>query len=696
MKIEGEVASLPGVKEAVIDLISQKLTVKIDQDGKISYEQLLQEITRLVQQHEPDVKVLNFADNHKTHTQEEHHHHHHHHGQEAGMKLIRLLAGGFLFLCGLIFSHFLSEIHLIGNVLLMVSYLLLGYDVIFSAARNILKGRVFDENFLMSLSTLCALAIGELPEAVAVMLFYQVGEFAQDLAVDRSRKSISSLMDLRPDTATCLQEGKERRVDASQVQIGDILVLKPGEKLPLDGVIVEGNSSLDTRALTGESLPKTVSLGDEVLSGSVNLQGRLLIRVTRNFSESTAGKIMELVENASSQKAPTERFITKFARYYTPVVVILALLLAILPPLFLGGNWPLWLHRACVFLVISCPCALVISVPLAFFGGIGAASGHGVLIKGGNHLESLAKLDTVVFDKTGTLTHGNFEVSGLFPAKGYSEEELLRFAVLAEEGSDHPIARSVKKAFQNPVSSALVHSFYELPGLGVEAVSEEGLILVGNEAWMQERKIDSVTCSLAGTKVYVAKDGQYLGCVLVRDQIKKESILAVEKLRHLGVRNLVMLTGDEEAIAAEVAKQLGLDAFQAGLLPQEKVAAVEKLLQTKRDHKKLAFVGDGINDAPVLALSDVGIAMGGLGSDAAIEAADVVLMTDDPAKLPLAITLARETEKIVWQNILFALGAKGLLLILGAFGLAGMWLAVFGDVGVALLAVCNSMRVLKK
>ena len=548
----------------------------------------------------------------------------------------------------------------------------------------------------MSVSTIGAFAIGEYPEAVAVMLFYQVGEFFQSLAVKRSRKSISDLMDIRPDSATVKRNGVLQVVSPESVAVGEIIVVKPGEKIPLDGIVVDGESMLDTKALTGESVPRSIRKGDEALSGCINQSGLLTLKVTKSFGESTVSKITDLVENASARKAPTENFITTFARYYTPVVVGMAAVLAIIPPLVLGGGWSEWLRRGFVFLIVSCPCALVISIPLTFFGGIGAASKRGVLVKGSNYLEALNKVSVVVFDKTGTLTKGVFEVANIIPAAGYQKEQVLEYAAQAESYSNHPIAKSILATYGKPIDQKQFSGFEEISGHGISVMVQGKKVLAGNSKLMESEKIAYAACDAAGTKFYVAADGSYVGCILIADEVKPDSKCAIAELKKIGVEKTVMLTGDDERIGKSVADELGLDAYYAQLLPDQKVEKLEMLDKQKRQGSKLAFVGDGINDAPVLARADVGIAMGGLGSDAAIEAADVVLMTDEPSKLVEAIDVAKATKRIVMQNIVIALGIKSVFLVLGALGMAGMWEAVFGDVGVTIIAVLNAMRILKK
>ena len=579
---------------------------------------------------------------------------------------------------------------------LIVAYVILGWDVVWQAVKNITRGQVFDEHFLMSVSTIGAFAIGEYPEAVAVMLFYQVGEFFQSLAVKRSRKSISDLMDICPDSATVKRNGVLQVVSPESVAVGEIIVVKPGEKIPLDGIVVDGESMLDTKALTGESVPRSIRKGDEALSGCINQSGLLTLKVTKSFGESTVSKITDLVENASARKAPTENFITTFARYYTPVVVGMAAVLAIIPPLVLGGGWSEWLRRGFVFLIVSCPCALVISIPLTFFGGIGAASKRGVLVKGSNYLEALNKVSVVVFDKTGTLTKGVFEVANIIPAAGYQKEQVLEYAAQAESYSNHPIAKSILATYGKPIDQKQFSGFEEISGHGISVMVQGKKVLAGNSKLMESEKIAYAACDAAGTKFYVAADGSYVGCILIADEVKPDSKCAIAELKKIGVEKTVMLTGDDERIGKSVADELGLDAYYAQLLPDQKVEKLEMLDKQKRQGSKLAFVGDGINDAPVLARADVGIAMGGLGSDAAIEAADVVLMTDEPSKLVEAIDVAKATKRIVMQNIVIALGIKSVFLVLGALGMAGMWEAVFGDVGVTIIAVLNAMRILKK
>ena len=576
-----------------------------------------------------------------------------------------------------------------------IPYGIVGWDIVFKAFRGIRNRQVFDENFLMTIATFGAAAIGQYEEAVAVMLFYQVGELFQNYAVNRSRQSIADLMDICPEYANMEEDGQLKQVDPDDVQVGDIIVIKTGERIPLDGRVVSGESMVDTSALTGESVPRRVAAGDEIISGCVNGSGLLRVEVTKEFEDSTVAKILELVENASSKKAHVENFITRFARYYTPAVVIAAALLAVLPPLFMGQHWAEWVRRACTFLVISCPCALVISVPMSFFSGIGSASRRGVLIKGSNFLEALSGLNTIVFDKTGTLTKGEFKVTELLPADGIESGELLRLAALAESYSDHPISRSIREAWREAADMTRIADAKELAGRGISVTVDGQLVLAGNERLMEEMKVAYKPCSSIGTVVYLAKDGLYQGAVVISDTIKEGAKEAIQSLKKLGVSRTVMLTGDREETGKAVAERLGLDEVHAQLLPGDKVARVETLLGEMTGKEKLAFVGDGINDAPVLSRADIGIAMGSMGSDAAIEAADVVLMDDDPAKIADAVRISRKTMAIVKQNIVFALGVKALVLILGAFGAANMWAAVFADVGVSVIAILNAMRALK-
>lgn len=579
--------------------------------------------------------------------------------------------------------------------LYLIPYFIIGWDVLWKAVRNIAHGQVFDENFLMAIATIGAFCVGEYPEGVAVMLFYQVGELFQSYSVGRSRQSIAALMDIRPDYANLEKtDGAFEQVDPEDVKIGDIIVVKAGEKVPLDGVVVEGVSSLNTSALTGESVPRSVKPGKEVISGCINMNGLLRVKVTKEFGESTVAKILDLVENSSSKKAKSENFITKFARYYTPVVVIGAALLAVVPPLILGGGWNDWIGRALIFLVISCPCALVISIPLTFFGGIGGASKKGILVKGGNYLEALSETEIMVFDKTGTLTRGTFQVSAVHPGK-ISENHLLELAAIAEAFSDHPISKSLREAYGIEIDTSRVSGVKEISGHGVKANVDGKTIWVGNGKLMEMAGAKWRDCHLHGTVIHVSEGSEYMGHIVISDEIKDDAAQAIQELKKLGVRKTVMLTGDKAQVAQAVAQQLGVDEVHAELLPGDKVAQVESLLKEKSGKGKLAFVGDGINDAPVLSRADIGIAMGGLGSDAAIEAADIVLMDDQPSKIATAIGVSKKTLRLVKENIVFALAVKALFLALGAFGLANMWEAVFADVGVSVIAILNASRALK-
>ena len=583
----------------------------------------------------------------------------------------------------------------INNSIFIVSYIIVGFEILRKAVRNIFRGKVFDENFLMSIATLGAFAIGEFPEAVAVMLFYQVGELFQDYAVDKSRKSIASLMDIRPDYANVIKDGKEEKVSPDTVQIGDTIVIKPGEKVPLDGVVIDGKTSLDTKALTGESVPRGVEEGEQVLSGCINLNSVIKVEVTKKYGESTLSKILDLVENASSKKAKSENFITKFAQYYTPIVVIIAVILAIVPPLIIeGANFQEWLYRALSFLVVSCPCALVISIPLSFFGGIGGASKMGVLVKGSNYLEALSNAEIMVFDKTGTLTEGVFEVQNVEPIE-ISKEELLKVAAYAEYYSNHPISKSIKKAYNKEIDEKEIIDSQEISGKGIEAKIGNQAVLAGNEKLMNEKCIEYTKCTHLGSVVYVAIDGKYVGHIVIADKIKEDAKITIDELKKNNIKQTVMLTGDRKNIGEAVAKEIGIDKVYAELLPDGKVEKVEELLKAKSEKGKLAFVGDGINDAPVLAMADIGIAMGGLGADSAIEAADIVIMTDQPSKIISAMKLSKKTMRIVKENIIFAIAVKILVLVLTAVGLSSMWQAVFADVGVSVIAILNALRALR-
>ena len=612
--------------------------------------------------------------------------------RKMSKQLIKIIISLLLVVISLLLKF---DTELYSNILYVIAYIIVGYDIVLKAVRNIFKGKVFDENFLMTVATIGAFCIGEFPEAVAVMLFYQIGELFQSYAVDRSRKSVASLMDIRPDYANVYREDEIERVDPDEVNIGEIILVKPGEKIPLDGIVVDGESMLNTQALTGESVPRKVTVNDEVLSGCINNDGILKIKVSKEFEESTVSKILDLVENASSRKSKSENFISKFAKYYTPIVVIVSVALAVIPPLVIKeALFSDWLYRALSFLVVSCPCALVISIPLSFFGGIGAASKIGVLIKGSNYLEALASAEIVVCDKTGTLTEGVFKVQKI-KAIGYSDDELLRYAAYAEGFSNHPISISLKQAYNKEINEKLVTETQEISGKGVLAKVDGKMVLVGNEKIMKEYNIRFQKSEETGTIVYVAINDEFAGTILIADKIKEDSYKAVKLFKNNNVKKVVMLTGDRDNISESVANELNLDAYHAELLPQDKVSWVEKLMTQKSSGGKLIFVGDGINDAPVLALSDIGIAMGGLGSDAAIEAADVVIMTDEPSKIANSVQISKKTMRIVKQNIVFAIAVKIGVLILSAFGVSTMWEAVFADVGVSVLAIVNALRVLR-
>nr|WP_300095078.1 heavy metal translocating P-type ATPase [Sedimentibacter sp.] len=601
----------------------------------------------------------------------------------------RLVLSSIFFAAALIIN-----IEILKIIFFVVSYLFAGYDVVNSAFRNILRGDVFDENFLMAVASLGAFAIGEAPEGVAVMLFYQIGELFQSYAVGQSRKSITALMDIRPDYANVKTEDGLVVMDPEEVKPGDIIVVKPGEKVPLDGIVIDGSSMLDTSALTGESVPREIIAGSDLLSGCININGLVTARVTKEFEESTVSKILDLVENAGSKKSKSEQFITKFARYYTPTVVIIAALLAVVPPLIIKeATFSQWIYRALSFLVVSCPCALVISVPLSFFGGIGGASKKGILVKGSNYLEALANTEIVVFDKTGTLTKGVFNVQEIHP-EGISEQELLELTAYAENYSNHPISSSLKRAYKKEINAERISNVEEIPGHGVTAVIDTRKVAAGNVKLMEKMGIDYNRNEFSGTVVHVAVDGTYAGLIVIADEVKEDSKNAISKLKNVNIKQIVMLTGDTLRAGEKAAMELGLDKVYAELLPADKVEKVEELLAEKSLKGRLAFVGDGINDAPVLARADIGIAMGGLGSDAAIEAADIVIMTDEPSKIATAIKISQKTLKIASQNIIFAIGIKLAILLLSAMGYASMWAAVFADVGVAVIAILNSFRAL--
>jgi Cd2+/Zn2+-exporting ATPase len=678
-KMQKRIRKLEGVNAAFIDFATQKLSIEI---GGGQLDKIIGEASRIVKQYEPEIVISEATMAKKPALEKEPA------SKKAILRYALIGVGAVIFAAGMIFE-FARQIEL---ALFLVAYLLIGGDVVWKALKNISGGQVFDENFLMSVATVGAFAIGEYPEGAAVMLFYKIGEIFEHIAVGRSRKSITALMDIRPDYANLWAGEKLKRVSPEEVEIGALIAVRPGEKVPLDGIVTDGRSALDTSALTGESLPRDVEPGDEVLSGSVNKNGLLTIRVAKAFGESTVSKILELVQSASSRKSKVENFITKFARYYTPAVVFMAAALAVIPPLVIpGAAFSEWLSRALVFLVVSCPCALVISIPLSFFGGIGGSSRNGILVKGSNYLEALNNVDTVVFDKTGTLTQGVFTVTDIVAADGFSQEELLRFAAQAESASTHPIAASIRKAYGKELN--IPDKIEELAGFGVRAEIDGRTILAGNTKLLTG--VGFAATDAPGTVVYVAADDSYAGHIVISDTVKPDGRQAIAALKRAGVRKTVMLTGDNRATGERTAAELGIDKVFSELLPHQKVEKLEELERGKTSKGTLVFVGDGINDAPVLARADVGIAMGGVGSDAAIEAADVVLMTDEPSKVAVAIQIARKTKTIVWQNVIFALGVKAVILVLGAVGIANMWSAVFGDVGVAIIAILNATRAMR-
>lgn len=687
-KIERESNNIGGVKSAVVDFVSTKLIIEIDNPSKQS--DIIDKIKEIVNKYEPDVNVIVLEAKNKGSKE---HTHDHEDNSPIKKEIIKFIVGAAIF--GVATAMKLpSTLEL---VLYLISYVIVGGKVVLRAFNNIRRGQIFDENFLMSIATIGAFLIGENAEGVAVMLFYQVGEIFQSIAVNRSRKSISALMDIRPDFANLKVGDELRKVDPEEVSIGDIIIVKAGEKVPLDGKVIEGYSMVDTSALTGESVPREVVVGDSVLGGVINNNGLLTIEVEKEFGDSTVAKILDLVQNASSNKAPTEDFITKFARYYTPAVVFAAIALAIIPPFIIeGATFSEWIYRALAFLVVSCPCALVVSIPLGFFGGIGGASRNGILVKGGNYLEALNNVEVIVFDKTGTLTKGIFKVTEVKPHKDISKDELIKLVAHAESYSNHPIATSIISAYGKEINKELINDYEEVLGHGVKVTVEGKEVLAGNNKLMIKENIPYKQFESIGTVVYVAVDKKYAGYIVISDEVKEDSAKAIKALKAMGIKKTVMLTGDNKTVASKISKELGLDEVHAELLPDQKVEKLEFLDAQKSSKGKLVFVGDGINDAPVLARADIGIAMGGVGSDAAIEAADVVIMTDEPSKIVTAIKIARKTRTIVMQNIVLALGIKAILLVLIAMGLGTMWEAVFGDVGVTLLAVLNSMRALKK
>lgn len=685
-KMEEAASQVPGVEELRINFLTKTMSLTASEDH---FEQVAQNVMAACQRVEPECRVCEVKQDTAAHHGHGHAHGHDHEEGEEHHSLALIGVGAVLFVAGLLLPEGLWR-----WAALIAAYVVAGGEVLLRAAKNILRGQVFDENFLMAVASLGAMLMGEATEAVAVMLFYQIGEWFQDRAVDKSRASIAQLMDIRPDHANhVLADGSVEVVPPQSLKAGDILLVKPGERIPLDGIILEGTSTLNTSALTGESIPRDVAEGDTVLSGCVNQTGVLRLRATGAYESSTVARILRLVEDSGERKAGTERFITRFARWYTPAVCLAALLLALVPPLFVG-EWTEWIKRALTFLVISCPCALVISVPLTFFGGVGGASRRGVLIKGANYLEQLAKTDIAVFDKTGTLTRGTFEVTAIHPNQ-ITEEELLELAALAESYSDHPISASLRAAWNRALDKNRVTDVQEIAGRGIHALVDGRSVYAGNERLMADVHVESRPCHRQGTIVHVALDGVYMGHIVIADRVKEGSAEAIAELKALGVARTVMLTGDQSAVAQSVAKELGVDEVHAELLPGDKVEQVERLMKQKPEGAMLAFVGDGINDAPVLRRADLGIAMGGVGSDAAIEAADIVLMDDDPRKLPCAIRIARHTLRIANQNIIFALSVKAIILVMGAMGLANMWLAVFADVGVSFLAILNAMRAMR-
>ncbi|MDU7947492.1 MAG: heavy metal translocating P-type ATPase [Clostridium sp.] len=739
-KIETKVNNMNGVKEATLNFTTSTLIIELN--GERHDDDIILEAKSIINKLEPGVKVFNKnesniipkevnkctsdtcsienkneKENHthdknhshnnfrgeshehsseKPHEHSHEHSHDHSHGHSNGEAVslkenMRLIIGAIVYAIALIST----EGSILSVVLFALSYVLVGGEVVLTAIKNILRGEVFDENFLMTVATLGAFFVGEFPEGVAVMLFYQIGEVFQSYAVNRSRKSITSLMNIRADYANVLKDGKEEKVNPETVNIDDVIIIKPGERVPLDGIVLDGTSFVDTSALTGESVPREVSTGEDILAGFINTNGVLKVKVTKNFKESTVSRILELVENASNKKAPTEKFITRFARIYTPIVVFSALALAIIPPLVIkDASFYDWIYRALIFLVVSCPCALVVSIPLGLFAGIGGASRKGILVKGGNYLEALKDVNTVVFDKTGTLTKGVFKVTEINNVD-IAKEELIKIAAISESLSNHPIAQSIIKEYGKEIDSNELSDYEEISGHGIKVTINNSQVLIGNYKLMEKFKIKYNNINSIGTIVHVAINNEYKGNIVISDEIKEGSKSAIEGLKAIGVSQTVMLTGDNKSVGEKVASLVGVDKVFAELLPGDKVEKVEDLIKNNSTEGKVIFVGDGINDAPVLARADIGVAMGGIGSDAAIEAADVVLMKDDPEALVTAIKVARKTNKILWQNIIFSLGVKVLVLLLGAFGIANMWEAVFADVGVTVIAVINSTRCLK-
>ena len=714
-KIETKVNKISGIKNVSLNFSTTVLTVEFDK--KEEKNNIINEIKSIVKKLEPHVKVIEKLDNkdisvskvectssccvdsdeHGNHDGDHNSHTHELKKDNNGfLQYIRdnllLIIGAIVYIIALAYK---SNENLLSLILFGVSYLIIGGEVILSAIKNIIRGEVFDENFLMSIATIGAFFIGEYPEAVAVMLFYQIGEVFQGYAVNRSRKSISSLMNIRADYANVLRDGKEIKVSPEEVLIGEFIVVKPGERVPLDGTILEGTSFIDTSALTGESVPREVTIGNEILSGSINNNGVLKVKVDKEFGESTVARILELVENASNKKAPTEKFITKFAKIYTPIVVTIAALVAIIPPMIIkDATFSDWIYKALSILVVSCPCALVVSIPFGFFSGIGAASKKGILVKGGNYLEALKDSEIVVFDKTGTLTKGIFEVTEI-NAKNISKEELLEITAMGESHSNHPIAISIAKAYGKEVNKDEIKDYKEISGHGIEVTIRKNDVLLGNSKLMKINNIGYDDIDSIGTIVHVAINGEYKGNIVISDEIKGNVKEALVELKEVGIKKTIMLTGDNRSVADKVAKDIGIDEVYSELLPGDKVSKVEEILNKRRSKGKVLFVGDGINDAPVLARADIGVAMGGIGSDAAIEAADVVLMKDKIEEISEAIRVSRRTNKILWQNIIFSLGVKIIVMLLVVLGLTNMWAAVFADVGVTLIAVLNSMRIIR-
>ena len=716
-KIESKVNKINGVKEATVNFSTSILTVEAHEENL--KEEIIKEIKSIVKKLEPHVNVeekvegkkMNInqdickssccSTSHSSHNENSYSHEHGHsheikENNESVLGYIKdnlmLIIGAVIYIIALLYK---GNENLLSVLLFVASYLVIGGEVIWIAIKNISRGEIFDENFLMSIATLGAFFIGEYPEAVAVMLFYQIGEMFQGYAVSKSRKSISSLMNIRADYANVLRNGEEAKVDPQNVSIDEVIIIKPGERIPLDGVVLDGTSFIDTSALTGESVPREITVGDEILSGAINNNGVLKVKVNKEFGESTVSRILELVENASNKKAPTEKFITKFSKVYTPIVVVIAILVAVIPPLVISGEiFSVWIYRALSLLVVSCPCALVVSIPLGFFSGIGAASKKGILVKGGNYLEALKDSEIVVFDKTGTLTKGVFNVTEINP-KNISKEELLEITAMGESHSNHPIAISIAKAYGKEINKEEIKDYKEISGHGIEVTINDNDVLLGNVKLMKVNNIEFDEIDSIGTIVYVAINGQYKGNIVISDEIKENVDIALRELKNVGIKKTVMLTGDNKRVAEKVAKSIGIDEVYSELLPGDKVSKVEEILDKNNQKGKVLFVGDGINDAPVLARADIGVAMGGIGSDAAIEAADVVLMKDKVEAIAEAIRVSRRTNKILWQNIIFSLGVKIIVMILVVLGLTNMWAAVFADVGVTLIAVLNSMRIIR-